>query len=92
MPGKRNPADLLTRGVIAVELTKSSEWLQGPNDLDDLELLDSNLKELKKEDVDLSSERVRKYNSVLLHETQGLIHFKRFSQLLQVMNWKFQEK
>ena len=89
---ERNPADLLTRGVSAFELIKSSEWLQGPSNLDDLELLDSNLEELNHEDIDLSLEKVRKCNPLLLHlhETQGLIDFKRFSQLpkvIKVMGW-----
>ena len=30
-PGKENPADLVTRGIMADELLKSQLWLQGPN-------------------------------------------------------------
>jgi hypothetical protein len=34
-PGKGNPADLLTRGVLAEELVSSEQWLQGPSWMSD---------------------------------------------------------
>lgn len=88
IPGKENPADLLTRGVCAWELANSTEWLQAPVNL---EVLDSNPKEEPNEETILS-ERVKKSGPALFSVQDPLpkIDFKRHSHFIKavkVMGW-----
>ena len=88
-PGRKNPADLLTRGICAAELISSTEWLQSPGDL---EVMDSNTEnEVLEEEI--SDEMVRGYDPVLLAVEDNHIHnidfqsYSNFSKAVRVIGW-----
>ena len=84
--GKRNPADLLTRGISASELAKSNEWLKGPS-LSDTE----NFTEPEAPSDELLLSEMVKQNSVLVAVNASppfpLERFSSFHLAIKVLSW-----
>ena len=85
MSGKTNPADLLTRGICASDLTDSTQWLQG---LVELKVLSSNH---DPHDEDIIAEMAKKAEPTLVSvQASSLTDYKRFShfpKLVKVIGW-----
>ena len=85
-PGKDNPADLTTRGILAENLIESDLWLKGPDWLDSLPSVPcENLDDL---------DEVRVEEQVLLvgpsYTVEEIYEYKRsssFSKVLRVVGW-----
>jgi hypothetical protein len=90
VPGIQNPADLATRGQSAMELAKSTFWLEGPSFLKDVEISEpsapSGREETKVEDVEKTV--VQTY---IVQERVNLgvdpNHFSTFHRLCRVTGW-----
>ena len=90
VPGIKNPADLATRGQSAMELAKSTFWLEGTSFLKDVEMSEpsapSGREETKVEDVEKTV--VQTY-IVQARVNLGIDpnHFSTFRRLCRVTGW-----
>jgi hypothetical protein len=90
VPGIQNPADLATRGQSAMELAKSTFWLEGPSFLKDVEIsgpsTPSVREETKVEDVE---KIVAQTCMVQARVNLGVDpnHFSTFRRLCRVTGW-----
>ncbi|KAK3756708.1 hypothetical protein RRG08_035464 [Elysia crispata] len=89
-PGKENPADLLTRGISAREITNSNMWLHGPAWLNESQpRSDEEIPDWTREEED---EDARETVLVLtpVEGTKNLLEYDRFSdfgKLVRVVTW-----
>ena len=89
-PGKENPADLLTRGISAREMTNSNMWLHGPAWLNESQpRSDEEIPDWTREEED---EDARETVLVMtpVEGTKNLLEYDRFSdfgKLVRVVTW-----
>ena len=83
IPGTDNPADLLTRGISAADLTTSDSWLSGPkfNEMSDV----GSHSELPSEQL-LESEMVKNATALVSVTPSPPFDFERFSTLQSLSN------
>ena len=83
IPGTMNPADLLTRGIGATDLTHSDLWLHGPSELQ-MEGISPQSEDLCHSDI--APEMAQKTETVLVNlETHSLIDLTRFSSFTKIV-------